>query len=178
MKKPPLQKMLTDLVATPSVSCTSADLDMSNRDVINLLAGWLEDVGFSIEIQAVPDHPGKFNLIGTLGRGTGGLILSGHTDTVPYDDRRWTHDPFHLTENNDRLYGLGSADMKSFLALAIEAATEFDAKQFQHPLIILATADEETAMSGARALSVADLENGRSLCSDRRTHRTTTHPPA
>jgi acetylornithine deacetylase len=161
MKKPALQEMLTSLIATPSVSCTSADLDMSNRGVIDLLAEWLEDVGFSVEILSVPEHPGKFNLIGTLGKGTGGLILSGHTDTVPFDDNRWTHDPFRMTENNSRFYGLGSADMKSFLALAIEAATQFDKEQFQHPLIILATADEETAMSGARALSAADLEHGR-----------------
>ncbi len=161
MKKPPLQNRLAELIATPSVSCTSADLDMSNRSVINLLADWLEDAGFSIKIQSVPNHPGKFNLIGTLGKGTGGLILSGHTDTVPYDEHRWIHDPFHLTEVNNRLYGLGSADMKSFLALAIEAAAQFDARQFHHPLIILATADEETAMSGARALCAADLVHGR-----------------
>ena len=161
MKKPALQEMLTSLIATPSVSCTSADLDMSNRGVIDLLAEWLEDVGFSVEILSVPEHPGKFNLIGTLDKGTGGLILSGHTDTVPFDDNRWTHDPFRMTENNNRFYGLGSADMKSFLALAVEAAAQFDAEQFQHPLIILATADEETAMSGARALSAADLEHGR-----------------
>jgi acetylornithine deacetylase len=161
MKKPALQEMLTSLIATPSVSCTSADLDMSNRGVIDLLAEWLEDVGFSVEILSVPEHPGKFNLIGTLGKGTGGLILSGHTDTVPFDDNRWTHDPFRMTENNSRFYGLGSADMKSFLALAVEAAAQFDAEQFQHPLIILATADEETAMSGARALCAANLEHGR-----------------
>jgi acetylornithine deacetylase len=66
-----------------------------------------------------------------------------------------------MTENNSRFYGLGSADMKSFLALEIEAATQFDKEQFQPPLIILATADEETAMSGARALCAANLEHGR-----------------
>jgi acetylornithine deacetylase len=161
MKKPSLQNMLTDLIATPSVSCTSADLDMSNRGVIDLLAVWLEGVGFEVNILPVPGHPGKFNLIGTVGKGSGGLILSGHTDTVPYDAQYWAHDPFRLTEDNNRLYGLGSTDMKSFLALAIEAVTPFDSKDFKHPLIILATADEETAMSGARALSASDLSHGR-----------------
>jgi acetylornithine deacetylase len=161
MKKPLLRNMLTELIATPSVSCTSADLDMSNRGVIDLLAVWLEGAGFEVNILPVPDHLGKFNLIGTVGEGSGGLILSGHTDTVPYDAQYWAHDPFRLTEDGNRLYGLGSTDMKSFFALAIEAATQFDSKDFKHPLIILATADEETAMSGARALSASDLSQGR-----------------
>ncbi len=44
----------------------------------------------------------------------GGLLLAGHTDTVPFDDGRWTRDPFTLTEHDGKLYGLGTADMKGF----------------------------------------------------------------
>lgn len=134
---------------------------MSNRPVIDLLAGWLEDSGFDVQILPIENSANKFNLIATLGRGTGGLILSGHTDTVPFDEHRWQQDPFRLNEANNRYYGLGTADMKSFLGLAIEAARSFDASTFHHPLIILATADEETTMSGAAALSAQDLQHGR-----------------
>ena len=97
-------------------------------------------------------QPGKANLIATLGRGPGGLVLAGHTDTVPYDEHQWSNDPFSLTEKDGRLYGLGTSDMKGFFALAIEAARAFDRDQLRRPLIILATADEESSMDGAKEL--------------------------
>lgn len=47
------------------------------------------------------------------------MLLAGHTDTVPFDDGRWTRDPFTLTEHDGKLYGLGTADMKGFLRLSL-----------------------------------------------------------
>ena len=152
---PNLTEMLQQLIATPSVSSTLADWDQSNLGVIEKLEGWLSDLSFHTEVMPVPGHPGKANLIATLGQGPGGLVLSGHTDTVPFDAGRWNHDPFQITEQDNRFYGLGSCDMKGFFALAIEAAKKFVDQPLQQPLIILATADEETSMSGARALAAA-----------------------
>lgn len=152
MSTPTLNEQLRQLIATPSISSVSPEFDMGNRDVINLLAGWLEDAGFSVEIQEIPGHPNKANLIAVKGAGTGGLVLSGHTDTVPCDEALWNSNPFQATERDNRLYGLGSTDMKSFLALAIEASKAFDAAQLKEPLFIVATADEESSMSGAKAL--------------------------
>ncbi len=154
---PDLINMVSQLIATPSVSCVQAELDMSNEPVIDLLANWLLTSGFSIEKQQV--SPNKFNLIATLGQGSDGLIFSGHTDTVPFDDAMWQSDPFKLTQRENRLYGLGSCDMKSFIAMAIAASQSFKPEQFIHPLTIIATADEETTMSGARLLA----ENGKNL---------------
>jgi acetylornithine deacetylase len=153
--------MIRDLIAIPSVSSVSPSLDQSNRAVIDRLASWLEDLGFRVEIQSIPDAPDKANLIATLGRGSGGLVLAGHTDTVPYDDHLWHHAPFGGVMEDGRIYGLGSADMKSFLALAIQAARAFDAGKFKHPLIILATADEESGIKGARALADTGRSPGR-----------------
>lgn len=149
---PTLTQMLEGLIGTPSVSSVDPSHDQGNLTVIKLLANWLEGLGFNCEILPLPNNPDKANLIATLGSGPGGLVLAGHTDTVPYDEGRWKHDPFKLVEEDNRFYGLGTSDMKSFLALAIEAASRFDAKDFQHPLIILATADEESSMDGAREL--------------------------
>lgn len=149
---PALLDMMGALIATPSVSCVDPALDMGNRAVIDLLADWLEHAGFAVEVMPLPGSPAKANLIATLGSGPGGLVLAGHTDTVPYDHGAWRHDPFRLTEADHRLYGLGTSDMKSFLALAIEACRGLRASELCEPLVILATADEETSMSGARAL--------------------------
>lgn len=144
--------MLRELIASPSISSTTAAWDQSNQTVIELLHTWLEDLGFNCEIMPIPGHPTKANLIATLGTGPGGLVLSGHTDTVPCDPELWHSDPFRVAERDHRLYGLGTCDMKGFLALAIEAAKSFVDQPLKQPLIILATADEESAMSGARAL--------------------------
>jgi len=158
---PSLTSMLEALIATPSVSSVDPGLDQSNRAVIELLADWLETAGFRTEPVAVPGHPGKVNLIATLGTGPGGLVLAGHTDTVPCNAERWSHNPFQLTEDNGRLYGLGTSDMKSFLGIAIEAARRLRAQDLKRPLVILATADEESSMSGARALAHAGRPIGR-----------------
>lgn len=101
-------------------------------------------------MQPVPETRGKFNLLASLGDGDGGLLLCGHTDTVPFDEGRWSKDPFTLTEQNNKLYGLGTADMKGFFAFILDALRDISVKDLQHPLYILATADEETTMAGAR----------------------------
>ncbi|NCA69306.1 MAG: acetylornithine deacetylase [Sphingobacteriia bacterium] len=158
---PPLTTMLAELIATLSVSSVTPAFDHSNLALIDRLAEWLTSAAFQVEVLPLPGHPGKANLIATLGRGSGGLVLSGHTDTVPFDAHLWTHDPLRLTEVDGRYYGLGMADMKSFFALAIEAARAFTAADLTRPLIILATADEESAMHGARALVAAARPLGR-----------------
>jgi acetylornithine deacetylase len=158
---PPLQRMLEALIAAPSISSVTPELDQGNEAVIHLLTDWLDAAGFRMQRMEVPGHPTKANLIATLGSGTGGLVLSGHTDTVPCDPERWHYDPFRLTEDGSRLYGLGTADMKSFLAIAIEAARGLEASDLRQPLVILATADEESSMSGARALVEAGSALGR-----------------
>jgi len=129
--------------------------------VIELLSGWFEDLGFNIEIMPLAGQPNKANMIATLGDGPGGLVLSGHTDTVPYDEGCWQHDPFKLTEDLNHLYGLGTADMKSFFALIIDAVRGLDKKDMNAPLIVLATADEESSMAGARALVAAGYPRAR-----------------
>jgi acetylornithine deacetylase len=146
---------LRQLVGTPSVSSTDPNWDQGNRVVIDLLATWLTELGFSTEIQEVTPGGDKANLIATMGSGPGGLVLAGHTDTVPFDEGRWQSDPLQLTERDHRLYGLGSTDMKGFFPLAIAAASSFVDTQLKQPLILLATADEESSMNGARKLAAA-----------------------
>jgi acetylornithine deacetylase len=149
---PPLLNMIAELIRTPSVSSVNPELDQGNREIIDLLATWLNDSGFEIEIMPLPGNPAKANLIATLGQGADGLVLAGHTDTVPYDQGKWRYNPFELTEADQHLYGLGTSDMKAFLALAIDALRDLGAGDLQQPVILLATADEETSMAGARAL--------------------------
>jgi acetylornithine deacetylase len=162
---PHLLERFKTLIGSASISSALPEYDSSNRLVVEHLANWLNDLGFNCEAMPVPkeypEQSEKFNLIATLGSGPGGLVLSGHTDTVPCNPEKWQSDPFKLEEKDGKLFGLGTCDMKGFFALAIEAALSFVDTPLQQPLIILATADEESSMSGARALVEQGKPKGR-----------------
>ncbi|WP_372747364.1 acetylornithine deacetylase [Litorivivens sp.] len=153
MSIPDLKTQLAELIALPSISSASPRHDMGNLAVIERLAQWLETLGFAVRILPLPDNPNKANLLATLGTGPGGLVLAGHTDTVPCDEQLWDSSPFTLSERDNRFYGLGATDMKGFFPIAIEAARTFLDTPLKQPLMILATADEESSMAGARALA-------------------------
>ena len=161
MKHPSLPEMMRHLIGSPSVSSVSPEWDHSNAQVIDYLAEWCEAAGFRVERLPIAGHPGKFNLVASLGSGPDGLVLSGHTDTVPYDEARWSSDPFRLTERDGRWYGLGTCDMKGFFAVVLEALREIDLGRLKNPLILLATADEESSMCGAKALLETHRKLGR-----------------
>lgn len=159
---PPPIEMIRRLVAIPSISNASPALDQSNRPVAEQLAAWLEPLGFQCQLIPLAAQPHKCNLIATAGpAGDGGLVLAGHLDTVPFDAGAWTADPFTGALTDDRIVGLGSADMKGFLALAATAATRLDLAKLTAPLILLGTADEETGMDGAKALAASGLPGAR-----------------
>jgi acetylornithine deacetylase len=149
---PEFDEMLTQLVAEPSVSSTSPEIDQANVKVIECLANWLDDLGFQTELKPLPDAPGKANIIAKFGEGDGGLVLAGHTDTVPFDDSKWQSDPFDVSDRDDRYYGLGTCDMKGFFPVALRAIETFLERKLTAPITVVATSDEESSMAGGRYL--------------------------
>ena len=150
--------MLHQLVALPSVSSALSGWDQSNRAVIELLAGWCEQIGMQAETIPVNTEQDKWNLVARVGPGKGGMVLAGHTDTVPYDSNAWKTDPFKMVESDNRLYGLGICDMKGFFPIALQVI-ESVKDHLRKPLILVATADEESSMAGARLLQKQGLLN-------------------
>ena len=161
MAIPKTRVLINELIAQPSVSSTNQDIDQSNLHIINLLADWMETLGWQVDILPVSET--KANLIATLGciDQPDGLVLSGHSDTVPFDEQLWTSNPFTVTEADQRLYGLGCTDMKAFFAIAIAAARDLAGKDLKRPLTLVATCDEESSMAGAKALLASGRKLGR-----------------
>ena len=151
MPLPTFAERLREIVSLNSISSEQPELDQSNESVIRCLERWLRELGFDVTLIKVKEKPLKYDLLARLGEGDGGLLLSGHTDTVPADPASWKSDPLSLTETEDRYTGLGSIDMKGFFAFAADAAASFSGKKLREPLYILATSDEETTMNGAKA---------------------------
>lgn len=144
--------MLAELVAIPSPSSADPRFDRSNEPVIVRLAEHCEQLGMRVEVRDVRGAPGKKNLVAQLGDGEGGLVFSGHADTVPWDESGWSSDPFRLEERGGRLYGLGATDMKGFFPAALHALARVDRARLRRPVVLVATADEESGMHGARSL--------------------------
>jgi acetylornithine deacetylase len=101
----------------------------------------------------------KANLFATLGAGRpDGVILSGHTDTVPWDGQAWSVDPLSAQWRDDRLYGRGSADMKGFIGLAVAQAERYLAADLPFAVHYAFTFDEEVGCLGVQHL-IADLRD-------------------
>lgn len=158
------QDTLTDLIGHRTISSGNPALDCGNREAVADLAGRLESSGFDCTITPMPGRDDKVNLVARLGpaeqAGEHGLVFAGHIDTVPYDETGWDSDPFELSERDGKLYGLGSCDMKGFIAIAAGVASEYAARDLSAPISLLVSADEECGMDGARALLDAHREHG------------------
>lgn len=149
-KLPSFIEIYQSLIKIPTISSEDKTIDQSNKDCIDLLSNYFSELKFSIEVQNIP-NTNKFNMLATFnGNKKGGLFLSGHTDTVDCDKHAWTKDPFKITEQNNKLYGLGTVDMKGFFAFILDVLYSINIKNLKKPIYILATANEETDMSGAK----------------------------
>lgn len=133
----------------------------SNRQLIDWAANRLEALGARVLVQhgedapgAGPSEAGKANLFATIGPDQEpGLILSGHSDVVPVAGQDWHSDPFVLTERNGQWLARGAADMKGFIACAIESAAGFARAGLRQPIHIALSYNEESNMRGMRQLA-------------------------
>lgn len=130
--------------------------DTTSRNSNLELIAWVEAflAARGVESRRVLNADGtKANLLAVIGPTVeGGVVLSGHTDVVPVDGQPWTSDPWTLTERDGRLYGRGTADMKSFLALALAHLDDALSAGLQRPLILAFSYDEEVGCLGAPSL--------------------------
>src|SRR5262245_11773895 len=142
--------MIRRLVAFPTVSRDS------NLELIQYVREYLKPLDAEIRLTYDNDRR-KANLFATLGpRGAAGIALSGHTDVVPTEGQAWETDPFKVAERDGRLYGRGTSDMKSFIAVALALVPDYVRRGLQAPLHLAFTYDEEVGCIGVGRL-IADL---------------------
>lgn len=141
-----MREILERLLAFDTVS------HRPNMALMDCVRGLLEAAG--LQVTLVPDAGGgKANLYASTGPGAvGGVMLSGHTDVVPVEGQDWTVPPFALTEAGGRYYGRGAADMKGFVACAVEAMILTSKRNLKVPLHLALSYDEEIGCMGVRSL--------------------------
>ncbi|RJG12838.1 acetylornithine deacetylase [Pseudomonas cavernicola] len=140
------RELLAQLIAFNTVSRES------NLALIEFIRDYLAGFGVESELLFNAERT-KANLFATLGpRDCGGVALSGHTDVVPVEGQAWTVDPFKLSEQDGRLYGRGTADMKGYLACVLAAVPRFLAQPLRLPVHLAFSYDEEVGCLGVRSL--------------------------
>ena len=88
----------------------------SNLELIDFIANYFDKFGISTRL-SFDETQQKANLLAVIGPDDRpGLVLSGHTDTVPVSDQNWSGDPFHLRQTDEKFMGRGCTDMKGFIA--------------------------------------------------------------
>ncbi|MEQ8506786.1 MAG: acetylornithine deacetylase [Rhodospirillales bacterium] len=146
---------MTDLRSRPLIEKLIAFNTTSHLSNLELMA-FVQDYlnGHGVESRLVHDDTGtKANLYATLGpTDRGGIMLSGHTDVVPVDGQDWATDPFTVTEKDGKLYGRGTSDMKSFIAIALAFVPEFLKRGLSTPIHLAFSHDEEVGCIGVRSL--------------------------
>jgi acetylornithine deacetylase len=132
--------------------------DHSNLALIHFVRDELLRLGVTSRLTYNAERT-KANLFATLGEGKpAGLILSGHTDTVPWEGQAWSSDPLGAQVRDSRLYGRGSADMKSFIGVALAHAGAFLESRAPFAIHFAFTHDEETGCFGVKEL-IADMRD-------------------
>ena len=130
----------------------------SNLELIHFVRDALHKLGVASRLTYNAGKT-KANLFATLGEGKpAGVILSGHTDTVPWDGQDWQFDPLAATVQDGKLYGRGSADMKGFIALALSQADAFVNSPLPYAVHLALSYDEEVGCFGVKEL-IADMKD-------------------
>lgn len=146
MATPTTLEILTELIRFDTTS------RLPNRALIDYVSNLLDSYGISSTL--IPNSDGsKANLYCTVGpTDAAGIMLSGHTDVVPIDGQVWTRPAFELTEEQGKLYGRGTTDMKGFVACALSAAIKASKLPLKTPLHLGLSFDEEIGCVGVQSL--------------------------
>jgi acetylornithine deacetylase len=155
--------LLARLIAFESIS------SRSNAGIADFLAGYLGDAGCRVERMCY-ERAGleRVNLMVSCGpdphgvaQSGAGLTLSGHLDVVPADEPDWSSPPFELHEREQRFFGRGTADMKAWVAQAVNLVASLAKEKLVRRLVLLLTADEEIGCVGMQRFVQAWREAGR-----------------
>jgi len=139
-------EILTKLVSFKTVS------RQTNLALLEYVEDLLGPLGARLERFTSTDGT-RANLWASIGpQGSGGVVMSGHSDVVPVEGQNWSSGPYELRRDNGKLYGRGAADMKGFLAVAIHTMMQATQSPLKLPLHLAISYDEEIGCLGVRGM--------------------------
>jgi acetylornithine deacetylase len=148
-------ELLSELVRINSVNVTLSR-GPGESEIAKYIQHRLDQLGLRSEIQTITND--RHNVIAVIpGHDPGrSLLLNGHLDTVGVDGM---DDPFTLRQEDDRLYGRGTYDMKGSLAVMLLLAEYFTRQPPPLDILMTFVADEEDKSLGMDSLVENWLSN-------------------
>ena len=138
-------KILKDLVGFNTIK------DKENKKIIDFIESFLSSQDFKTIVKD------KYLIMeSNFGNEEYGIGFIGHTDTVEFIGE-WKYDPFKLTKEDNKLYGLGTCDMKGGIASILSAIEKLDKTKIKNKIKVYFTYDEEIGFGGIK--DVIDFEN-------------------
>lgn len=146
-----MQKTLTVDILEQLVNFDTTSIN-SNLELMSYIQSYLES--YDVKSTLIYDEENnKANLYATIGpQNKSGVMLSGHTDTVPVTGQNWTKEPYSLSTQNDCYFGRGTSDMKGFIAVVLAAIPNMVTKELHTPIHLAFSYDEEIGCIGVRSL--------------------------
>ena len=143
-------ELVKTLVSIPSQIGNTSEIE-------GYVASQLENInGSTVELQSVPGHGNNVIATSIKNENLPTILINGHLDTVEICSG-WTRDPFEPAIEGDKLYGLGSADMQSGVAVGMNTFERL-AKLDNVNVIFAGTVDEEGDSTGAFTLLDSGIE--------------------
>ncbi|MBK9389790.1 MAG: M20 family metallopeptidase [Bacteroidetes bacterium] len=125
----------------------------NEEGIARFTATLLKENGFNVRLPEFSE--GRLHLIAEKGLSEGKppVVLSGHFDTVPLGNKKWSVDPFAGEISDGKIWGRGSSDMKAGVAAMIMAAIDsFKDKAPEGGVRLIFTAAEELGCIGIQQL--------------------------
>ena len=150
-----VQRLVADLVQIETENPPG-----NERACSEFIIDWFDDHSVDAELVSEP-HADRPQVGARVGDGDPTLVLNGHIDVVPAGDRnQWSHDPYGAAVEDGTLYGRGSADMKTGVAIGMlttaKLAEPIRNGELDGSIVFQAAVGEETADPGTKTL----LERG------------------
>ena len=136
-----IEKLISKLISYKTIS------ENENISLLNFISEYLSKYNVSSKIINKTDN--RANLYARLGPDvSGGIMFSGHTDVVPVEGQEWDSNPFVLKKRGEKLYGRGTADMKSFIAVTLSLVPKIVKLNLKKPIDLMFSFDEEIGCVG------------------------------
>ena len=131
--------------------------DKENKEIIDFIEEFLLNQDFK---RVVKD---KYLIMeSNFGNEEYGIGFIGHTDTVEFIGD-WKYDPFKLTKEDNKLYGLGTCDMKGGIASILSAIEKLDKTKIKNKIKVYFTYDEEIGFGGIKDVIDFEKNNGKNI---------------
>jgi acetylornithine deacetylase/succinyl-diaminopimelate desuccinylase-like protein len=146
--------ILAELIAANTAPSGGNDM----RTAVSGLVIRLKNAGFSEDdidtVAATPKLPNLVVRYRSENARERPILMMAHLDVVEALPEDWTFDPFFMTEEEGYFYGRGTTDNKAGAAMLIANFVRMKREGYKpaRDLIVMLTADEETAGGGAQLL--------------------------